>query len=211
MIELSDLRLRNVLAKRAEWEVKHEYGEIRDIDYELNEITDKNGSGEFAVSERTEKRVRPNFEGMIDTLTGRIGWLVAEKHRIERHLEITAAEAAERRGEIIDRGEAEGWSAAKTGLEIEKHGLQVPATLMKRIHAELALIEPEEPEGGLSDDDLEALSAEYEREVEGEAYWMQERKKVVAEIVSSSSDYRKIAGQDDGEAQEVDSSRQEMD
>lgn len=187
LIELTDLRLRSVLKHRAEWDAKADYGELTHDDYRLEEVTVKET---FEGDETTRKRVRPPFEQLIDALTGRMGWLIAEKHRIERHLDVTAGDAAAQRAEIMQRAEDEGWSASDTGMEIEKLGLEVPFTLQQRIRAELALIEPPEPEGGVSDDELEALSAEYAEQIANEDTWLEQRRAEV-EVIHKAKEAEK--------------------
>lgn len=176
LIRLTDLRLRTVLKRRAEWDAKEDYGELTGQDYPLQELSEKKSA---EGRENSTKRVRPPFDAMIDTLTGRMGWLIGEKHRIERHLDVTAGAAAAQRAEIMQRADDEGWAASTTGIEIEKQGFEVPFTLQQRIRSELALAEPEEPEGGMTDEELERLSQDYEDAAAGEDQWLQERREEV--------------------------------
>lgn len=188
LIRLTEFRLRSVLMKRAEWDAKDDYGELSSEDYHLSEVTNKSG---MDGDEKTTKRVRPPFDAMVDTLTGKMGWLVAEKHRIERHLDLTAGVAAAKRAEIMEQAEDESWSAADTGSEIEKLGLEVPYTLQQRIRSELALAEPEEPEGGVTDDELDQLSSEYAANVAQEGEWLEARRDEVEEMHQAKEQEKK--------------------
>ncbi|SFI20854.1 hypothetical protein [Modicisalibacter xianhensis] len=179
LIQLERGRLFMVLKKEAEWNAKVDYNALAHSDYQLNEVVARASNGE---KQTTTKRVRPDFEAQIDRLVGRIGYLVLEHTRIERQLSLTGDEAAALRKQIIDQGEAEAWSCTQIGLEIEKRGLEVPFTLQAQIKRELSFIEPEEPDNGLTDDELERLSDEYQQEATSEQQWLEARHEDVKAI-----------------------------
>lgn len=187
-IRLTKGRLIMVTRSRAEWDAKQEYSELTDADYQLDEIGDKVSA---EGRERTTKRSRPKFEDLEDQLTRRLAWLQQVQDQLSRRVSLTADEAAAARRSIMERAEEEGWTATRTGDEIEKLGLEAPFTLQQRIRSELALAEPEEPEGGMTDDELEALSAEYEQQTQGEPEWLEERREEVQEIHKAKDAERK--------------------
>lgn len=171
LIQLEEARLHTLLQEKAAWDAKNEYGELATAHYTLTEIrNDHLGT--------TIKRERPNFESLIDRSMGRIGALVAEKERIQTTPSYIAAALAR----VLDEAEKAGLSAVDTAEQAERAGLAVPFSLQQRVRAELALIEPPEPEGGVTDDELEALSAEYEQEMENEESWLEQRRADVADI-----------------------------
>ncbi|MGP9633724.1 IS66 family insertion sequence element accessory protein TnpA [Halomonas sp. AOP43-A1-21] len=178
-IRLTKGRLIMVTRKRAEWDAREDYREITPDDYDLVEVTEKNNP---MGGETIEKRVKPDFEAQEDRLTRRLAWLQQVHDQLSRRISLTADEAVALRGEILQKAEDEGWSSIDTGWEIEKHGLELPFTLQQKIRSELALIEPPEPEGGMTDEELEALSAEYEQEMADEDEWLANRQQEVEEI-----------------------------
>ncbi|MDX5979607.1 hypothetical protein [Vreelandella alkaliphila] len=178
-IRLTKGRLMMVTRKSAEWDARNEYNEITSDDYDLTEVTEKTSP---MGRETSEKRVKPDFEAQEDRLTRRLAWLQQVHDQLSRRIGLTADEAVKLRGRILQQSEDEGWSSIDTGWEIEKHGLELPFTLQQKIRAELALIEPPEPEGGMTDEELDALSEEYEKEVAGEDAWLEERHSEVADI-----------------------------
>lgn len=174
LIQLEEARLHSILQEKAAWDAKAEYGELAHGDYPLTEVR-KDHLG------TATKRERPDFERLVDRSMGRIAALVAEKERIQA----TPAYVATLTSELFDRAEQEGLAAVDTAALFERSGLAVPFSLQQRVRAELALIEPPEPEGGIDDDELERLSAEYQEEVEGEVAWLEQRREEVARMHES--------------------------
>lgn len=189
-IRLTKGRLMMVTRKRAEWDAREDYNEISSDDYDLTEVTEKTGP---MGRETSEKRVKPDFEAQEDRLTRRLAWLQQVHDQLSRRIGLTADEAVELRGRILQQSEEEGWSSIDTGWEIEKHGLELPFTLQQKIRAELALIEPPEPEGGMTDEELDALSAEYEQEVQDEDAWLAQRHEEVEDIHAAKEAEKKGA------------------
>jgi hypothetical protein len=112
---------------------------------------------------------------------GRIAALVAEKERIQA----TPPHAAKTLAQTLNDAGAAALSAADTAEQVERSGLAVPFSLQQRVRAELAIFEPAEPEGGMTDDELERLSLEYEEEIEGEVEWLEQRREEVSEMHQS--------------------------
>jgi len=187
-IRLTKGRLIMVTRSRAAWDAKVDYAELTDTDYQVDEIAEKKTPD---GRERSVKRTRPKFEDLEDQLTRRLAWLQQVHDTLSRRVSYTADEAARLRSDIMTRADDEGWTAIETGWEIEKLGLELPFTLQQRIRSELALMEPEEPEGGMTDDELEALSVEYERKMSGEPQWLAERRSEVKEIHEAKDAERK--------------------
>lgn len=178
-IQLVRGRLMTVARLRAEWEARADYSELTEQDYQLQEMSVKDTP---MGKERSARRVRPDFEGQEERLLGRLGHLIQVHEQLSKRVSITADQAVALRSEIMDRAAEEGWLPSATGLEIEKRGLEVPYTLQAQIRSELALAEPEEPEGGMTDDELEQLSRDYESAAEGEDRWLKERREEVERI-----------------------------
>ncbi|MAG54596.1 hypothetical protein [Halomonas sp. 707B3] len=173
LIQLEEARLHALLQEKAAWAAKAEYGALAHGDYPLTEVrNDHLGTA--------TKRERPDFEGLIDRSMGRISALVAEKERIKA----TPAYVANTLARILDEAEAAGLSAVDTAERVERAGLAVPFSLQQRVRAELSTYEPPEPEGGMTDDELERLSLEYEEEIEGEVEWLEQRREEVRDMHS---------------------------
>lgn len=171
LVQLEEARLHSLLQEKVAWDAKGEYGELAPANYPLTEIrNDHLGT--------TTKRERPDFESLIDRSMGRIAALVAEKERIQATPSYIAATLAQ----VLDDAETSGLSAVDTAEQVERAGLAVPFSLQQRVRSELATIEPPEPEGGMTDDELETLSAEYEQEMAGEDDWLEERQAEVADM-----------------------------
>lgn len=171
LIQLEEARLHSLLQEKAAWDAKSEYGELAHSDYPLTEVR-KDHLG------TATKQERPDFERLIDRSMGRIAALVAEKERIQA----TPAYVATLTSELFERAEQEGLAAVDTAALFERSGLAVPFSLQQKVRAELALAEPPEPEGGVTDDELERLSREYEEKVEGEVAWLEQRRIEVEQI-----------------------------
>ncbi|NOG32879.1 hypothetical protein HLB35_15905 [Halomonas sp. TBZ9] len=174
LIRLEQMRLHSVLQTKARYDARGEYNELSASDLELSEVT----SGADGT---LTKRQRPNFEQVIDRNVGRLLALIAEQERIAA----SPAHVASRLSEVLDEAQASGMSAADTAEQCERAGIAPPFSLQQRVRAELALVEPPEPEGGVTDDELERLSAEYQEEVEGEVAWLEQRREEVARMHES--------------------------
>ena len=174
LIQLEEARLHDLLQGKAAWDAKAEYGALALADYPLIEI--KNDHLGTAT-----KRERPDFESLIDRSMGRIAKLLAEKERVQATPAYIAASLAT----VLDDAEAAGLTAVDTAEQVERAGLSVPFSLQQRVRAELSTFEPPEPEGGMTDDELERLSLEYEEEIEGEVAWLEQRREEVSEMHKS--------------------------
>lgn len=171
LIRLERLKLHSVLAAKARWDAGAEYNELGASDMELSGI-DTNAEG------TTVRRRRPDFEQATDRAVGRISHLIEQKERIAA----SPAAVAPRLAAVLDEAAAAGLDATSTAEACERAGLAVPFSLQQRTRAELATLEPEEPEGGMTDDELEALSAEYAEASAGEPDWLSERRQQVQQI-----------------------------
>lgn len=171
LIRLEQMRLHSVLQTKAQYDARGEYNELSASDLELSEVT-------TGAEGTLTKRQRPDFEQAIDRAVGRLLALIAEQERIAA----SPAHVAARLSEVLNEAAKAGMSAADTAEQCERAGLAVPFSLQQRVRAELALIEPPEPEGGVSDDELERLSAEYQEQVEGEVAWLEQRREEVEQM-----------------------------
>lgn len=171
LVKLERLRLHSVLAAKARWDARGSYGELGTGDMELSGIdTDAQGT--------TIRRRRPDFEQAIDRAVGRLLALIAEQERIAA----TPAHVAARLSEVLDDAEAAGLDAATTAEQVERAGIAPPFSLQQRVRAELATLEPPEPEGGMTDEELERLSAEYDAQAAQEPEWLAKRRQQVQQI-----------------------------
>lgn len=174
LIQLEEQRLHALLQEKTSWDAKAEYSELTPANYTLTEIR-KDHLG------TATKRERPDFERLVDRSMGRIAALVAEKERIQATPSYIAAALSG----VMNEAEASGLNAVETAEACERAGLAVPFSLQQRVRAELATYEAPEPEGGMTDEELEALSAKYEQEVADEDAWLAQRHEEVAEIHES--------------------------
>ncbi len=173
LIQLEEQRLHALLQEKASWDAKAEYGELDPAHYTLTEIRNDHLG-------KATKRERPDFESLIDRSMGRVAALVAEKERIAA----TPAYIAVSLATVLDDAEKAGLSAVDTAEQVERAGLAVPFSLQQKVRAELATFEPPEPEGGVTDEELDALSEQYEQEMAGEDAWLEQRREEVSEIHS---------------------------
>lgn len=171
MVRLERMRLHSTLAAKARWDAGAEYNQLGSADMELSGI-------ETTPQGTTIKRHRPAFELAIDRAVGRLLMIISEQERIAS----SPAGVATRLNQVLDEAAAAGLSAVDTGEACERAGIAAPFSLQQKIRAELATFEPPEPEGGMTDEELEALSAEYEQEVADEDAWLTQRHEEVAEI-----------------------------
>lgn len=171
LVRLERLRLHSVLAAKARWDARGSYGELGSGDLELSGIdTDAQGA--------TVRRRRPDFEGATDRCVGRLLALVSERERIAA----SPAAVASRLATVLDEAAAAGLDAVSTAEACERAGIAPPFSIQQRVRSELALAEPQEPEGGMTDDELEQLSAEYAEKAQNEPDWLAERRAQVQQI-----------------------------
>lgn len=171
LIQLEEARLHSVLQEKARWDAKSEYSELVHRDYTLTSIRSDSNS-------TVATRERPNFEQLIDRSMGRISALVSEKER----LAATPAYVAGQVSQLLDKASNEGMTAAETAELFERAGIEATFSVKQRTRAELAFAEPAEPDGGMTDDELEALSAEYAEKAQAESDWLAERREEVQNI-----------------------------
>ena len=174
MVQFERMRLHSVLEAKAKWDARGEYNELNATDLELSEVT----TGHTGTM---TKRQRPDFEQAIDRAVGRLLALISEQERIAA----TPAHVAPALALVLDEAEKAGLSAVDTAEQVERAGLAVPFSLQQRVRAELSTYEPPEPEGGMTDEELDALSEQYEQEVAGEDAWLEERREEVAAMHES--------------------------
>ena len=176
LIELEEARLHSVLQEKVRWVARCEYDELASSDLILTEIcTGSDG--------KTTKRERPDFERLIDRSMGRISALVDQKER----LSVLPAHVANHTAALRDKAEDEGMRAIECAELFEREGLAVPLSVQQRVRAELSMLEPPEPEGGITDEELERLSVEYEAQAALEPDWLIERQQQMKEIHDQSN------------------------
>ena len=176
LIQLEQMRLHSALAAKARWDAGHEYNQLVSTDMELSEVT----TGDTGTM---TKRQRPAFEYVIDRNVGRLLALISEQERIAS----SPAGVATRLNQVLNEAAAAGLSAVDTGEACERAGIATPFSLQQRIRAELATYEAPEPEGGMTDEELERLSVEYQEEIEGEVQWLEQRHEEVAAMHESKN------------------------
>ena len=175
LIELEEARLHSVLQEKVRWVAHCEYDELASSDLILTEI--RTGS-----DGKTTKRERPDFERLIDRSMGRISALIDQKER----LSVLPAYVATHIATLLDKSDVEGMRAIECAELFEREGLAIPMSVQQRVRAELAMLEPPEPEGGVTDEELERLSAEYDEQTAKESTWLTERQQQVKHIHKQS-------------------------
>lgn len=171
LIELEEARLHSVLQEKVRWDARCEYNQLVSYDLILTEMRNGNDG-------KTIKRERPDFERLIDRSMGRISALIDQKERLAALPACIATQTAT----LLDKAKAEGMNAIGCAELFEREGLAVPLSVQQRVRAELATLEPPEPEGGVTDEELERLSAEYEEQTAQESIWLTERQQQVKSI-----------------------------
>ena len=63
---------------------------------------------------------------------------------------------------IMTDAEDQGWSALKTAKEFERQGISIPTTVLTEMQHEIATTDPVFDDDGLTDDELDAICAEFE-------------------------------------------------
>lgn len=176
LIRLERLRMHSALEARARYEATDSYAQTRGTDLPvIQHETHAGGS--------TTKRQRPDFEQAIDRSTGRLLALIAEQER----LAASPTHIAGRLAGVLDDALDAGLSAVDTAEKCERAGLVVPFSVQQRVRSELALAEPEEPAGGMTDEELEALSEQYEAAAADEEKWLAERRADVKQMHQSKA------------------------
>ncbi|MBE0505889.1 MAG: hypothetical protein IBX50_04105 [Marinospirillum sp.] len=181
-IRLTKGRLMLVSKKRAEWDAMVEYDEDLTPRFDVTEIKTETGTGaggEF--SKKTKTLSRPDFESQEERLTRRLAWLTQVQEQLSKRPAMSADDAVSLRASVIRAGMEDGKAWSEIGLEIEMHGLELPFSIKALIQRELE--QPiEEPDGGLTDDELEKLSQQYYKEIAHDAEWVEVRKSEIKEI-----------------------------
>lgn len=174
LIKLERLRMHSALEARASYHASDSYQQTRGADLPvIHHETHPGGA--------VTKRQRPDFEQAIDRSMGRLLSLISEQER----LSASPAHVAAALCEVLDEAAAAGMSATDTAEQCERAGIEVPFSVQQRVRSELALAEPEETPGGMTDDELEALSEQYEESVESEEKWLAERRADVEQMHES--------------------------
>ena len=65
------------------------------------------------------------------------------------------------RQELMEKAESENWSAVQTAKACERHGINIPITILEEMKQEIASYEPEIDDDGLSDDELNRICDDY--------------------------------------------------
>lgn len=180
-LKLTKGRLILVSQKRAQWDARTEYNQSQEPYFNLDEIKEESSA---EGTKRTTVKKRPDFEHQEERLTRRIAWLVQVQEQLMKRPNLTADEAIELRAKILRDGKDKGASWSEIGLEIEMRGLELPFTLQALIRKELEQPQ-EEDDLGLTDDDLEKLAEEYEKELALEADFHEVRSQEVDDIYST--------------------------
>lgn len=81
------------------------------------------------------------------------------------------------------------WSALETCQHLERLGARPPATLMHEMRMELENMEPEVEEGGVTEEELDAMFNDYEERQQIESgEWLDERREEVAQKIQEAED-----------------------
>ncbi|MCV6589106.1 MAG: hypothetical protein OIF57_08765 [Marinobacterium sp.] len=179
-IQLTQGQLLLVLKNKAKWEADEEYERVDHTNYPVAEYEDSDHFG------KTVKRKRPDYEGQIERLTRRLTWLKQVHEQLAKKPSMTYEEAVTKRREIIEAGIEAGDSWADIGLQIELYGLELPFTIKARINAELALMEPPEPDDGMTDDDLEKAAKDFQLLLDNEVEEEEARARMVEQLRKDS-------------------------
>ncbi|UKA12839.1 hypothetical protein [Photobacterium damselae] len=70
------------------------------------------------------------------------------------------------RKEIMKNAEAEEWTAIKTARACETFGISIPVTVLEEMKREIANYEPEVDDNGITDEELDELTAEARRKTD---------------------------------------------
>ena len=188
-ITLTKGRLLMLQKLRHEWDEKAARDGLSEADYPLTEL-ERIDNAEGGSSR--ELRKRPDFEGQEDRLTRTLAWLMTVQESLRTRGSMSADDKIALRRQIIDDGIIAGWTYAQIGLELERWGLEIPFTLQALIKRELEAPAVEVQEVGISDDELEELSRDFNSKNSGTEEWLEERREEVAAI-HAVTDGQKLA------------------
>lgn len=181
-IRLTKARLMQVMERREEWEKL--YGDefhANPEHFPYSEMTEETGS---AGNKRTTKRIRPDFEGVEDRLVNRLGTLIDLQNRISKSAGLDPQAALRIRADLMKYARIAKWTAVELGTELDIRGIEVPYTLQQRIKAELATIEPPEPSGGITDEEINRLAKESDSAAKFELAWLEKRRQELNDLHS---------------------------
>lgn len=188
-ITLTKGRLIMLQKLRSEWDEKAARDALSEADYPLTEL-ERIDNAEGGSSR--ELRKRPDFEGQEDRLTRTLAWLMTVQESLRTRGSMSADDKIALRRQIIDDGIVSGWTYAQIGLELERWGLEIPFTLQALIKRELEAPAVEVQEVGISDDELEELSRDFNAKNSETELWLEERREEVAAI-HAVTDGQKLA------------------
>lgn len=185
-IFLTKCRLLALQQRRKVWDETEEKKRA----YQLEEIEE--GVNDTTGGFNRTLRKRPDFEGQEERLIRLLMKMLTTQEQLRQLKQHSDEERIMRRAEIIDYGRASGWTYTQIGMEIERFGFEVPFTIKQLIQQELELPIIEQEDNGITDEELEKLSREFEEKNKDAVSWLEERREDVKKI-HAKTDMEKVS------------------
>lgn len=181
--------LRFVARQREELIAMYERGEpLKDFDDNEIPLTKALGDLEFGTAGRL-RSLEASIGSMVGTQAKIITDFTKLAHKEHELSPVDTVTALAIRKKLMQQRIANDWSALETARQFESRGIAVPKSIMIEAEREIATYEPPVDDSGLSDDELDKLTAEYlaeQQRVVSED--LPERRKIVAEMIDEVSE-----------------------
>ncbi|MCX4030284.1 hypothetical protein [Spartinivicinus marinus] len=141
----------------------------------VSEVVDMEGdNGTAPTNSRTEIRRRPDFDSIIQRLTGRLNQLTNLHEKLKNDDDLTKRDKLTIQTKVLQQLKDDSISPIQAAYQLEGQGIPLPDVLKLQVKQMLDNTEPE-TEPGISEEELDALCAENKAKQEKEAEWLQER------------------------------------
>ncbi|WP_163836673.1 hypothetical protein [Spartinivicinus ruber] len=174
--EMDLIRIRLARAVALERAIDEEQAELP-----LSEVVDMEGdNGMVPTNSRTEIRRRPDFDGIIQRLTGRLNQLTNLHEKLKNDDDLTKRDKLTIQAKVLQQLTDDSISPIQAAYQLEGQGIPLPEVLKLQVKQMLDNTEPE-TEQGITEEELDALCAENKAKQAQEAEWLQERQTWLAE------------------------------
>lgn len=168
--EMDLIRIRLARAVALEHAIDEEEAELP-----ISEVVDMDGDNGMApTNSRTEIRRRPDFDGIIQRLTGRLNQLTNLHEKLKNDDDLTKRDRLTIQTKVIQQLKDESISPIQAAYQLEGQGIDLPEVLKLQVKQMLDNTEPE-TEPGISEEELDALCQQDKAKQEKEVQWLEGR------------------------------------